>query len=130
MQMLVAGPAGTVRLRGPSRAPAIAARPGVRGHVFYGPRQFLPVGEYVAEVGLTLFPSPVLRFPRAYVDVAIEEHPVAAARVPVGLRIGPRNIRVPFSVGEGQAADAIEVRLHTNGRIRMRTRELLIRRTA
>lgn len=129
-RLLVAGPAGRITSRGPWRAPVITARPGVRGHVFYGPRQFLPVGECVVEARLTLLPSAVLRSPRAYVDVAIEEHPVAAVRVPVGLRIGPRDVRVPFSVHEDQAADVIEVRLHTNGRIRIRTREILIRRTA
>ncbi len=121
---IVEGPAGSARSGGPPRA-----RPGIRGHVFFGPRLLLPAGSYVAEVRLALAPTKVTRIPRAYVDVAVDEIPIGAARVRVGLPFAPRWVRVPFVIGDDEVAEGVEIRLHTNGRLRIRTDRVVIRRT-
>lgn len=121
---VVQGPVGVQRTAGPPRA-----RVGMKGHVFFGPRWLLPEGGYVAEVQLSIAPVVIARIPRAYVDVSVDETPIAAQRVPAGFPFGPRTIEVPFAIGEDQVARSVEVRLHSNGRLRIRTDRVIIRRT-
>lgn len=125
-RQVVVGSAGMAAVSPRRRSAGIIAVPGRSGHVFVGPRLLLAAGSYVAEVRLGLLPVLSVRVPRAYVDVAVEEQVVAASKVRIGLRLGRRTVRVPFQIGADEAADSVEVRLHTNGRIRIRTNRIRI----
>lgn len=120
--LVVPGPVGR-RVHG--RIASVAGR----GHVLYGPNQHLPSGSYEAAVDLDLRLLHRPGRPRAYVDVAVDGQPLAAVAIPIGGAFGRRSVRLPFAIGTASARRPTEIRLHSNGRPRIRVRSVTVRRT-
>lgn len=95
-----------------------------RGHVTVGPNDRLEPGAYKAVVVISVRPRVGYGRARAYVDVAIAGTQVASLATP--LKPGNHRLALSFAVQTSDAANGVEVRLHTNGRPKLAVKSVKI----